>query len=300
MKKIFVLLLLTITTISFAQSAGKSGLSFLKNGFGARNIAMSDFGIVKNNDVTALNYNPALLAGNETSQLAFTHMQLLQDAATELLGAKFNFIGLPFAVGINTTSIDGLELRTKPGEALSKFDVNYFYGSISTGFFLTENISFGTTVKYLYEGYLTDEATGFGFDFGVSYKNIYDNLDVSASLRNVGTMDELRTEKTELPKDLRLGAGYDMEVRGIKSIVTVIGGFQKYLDTDDSHLHLGGEVYYDNLLAVRLGYVTGYEARGLSTGFGIKWGNVNFDYAYSPMDYNLGDSHVISIMYSFL
>ena len=43
MKKIFILLLVS-SSVLLAQSAGNTGLSFLKFGFGARNIAMGDAG----------------------------------------------------------------------------------------------------------------------------------------------------------------------------------------------------------------------------------------------------------------
>ncbi len=45
MKKILVLIFISAGIIS-AQSATSSGLSFMKSGFGARNIAMGDLGVV--------------------------------------------------------------------------------------------------------------------------------------------------------------------------------------------------------------------------------------------------------------
>ena len=62
MKKIILLIFcISILPISiFSQSAGSSGLSFLKFGFGARNVAMGDAGAAASNDVTSLFYNPAI------------------------------------------------------------------------------------------------------------------------------------------------------------------------------------------------------------------------------------------------
>ncbi len=133
MKKFFILFLISVTSV-FAQSAGNSGLSFLKIGFGARNIAMGDVGTTVSNDVSSLFYNPARLAGNTGNEILLMHNQWIQDVRSELLGAKTNLFGLPFALGLNVTNIGNIEVRTKPGDPLTTFDANYFFGSLSTGF----------------------------------------------------------------------------------------------------------------------------------------------------------------------
>lgn len=298
MKKIFLTLLLS-STITFAQTAGKSGLAFLKLGFGARNIAMGDLGVATANDVTALNYNPALISEFNKSQLVFTHNELIQDSRSELFGASFSLFNLPFAVGINTTKISDIEIRTQPGEAQSSFNVNYFYVSFSTGFDVTEDLSLGVTAKYLNENLFLAEANGWGFDFGANYKNIIEGLNVGLSLRNLGSMNELLNEKTELPVDFRLGAAYKFAVEQLESDVTVTGGLQKYTATDDSHIHLGGEFLYQQMFAVRAGFMSGYETKGFTAGLGVLWNSINFDYAFTPYDFDLGSSHTISLMYNF-
>lgn len=299
MKKILVIVLLCASTL-IGQTAGNTGVSFLKNGFGARNIAMSDLGVVGVNDLTALNYNPALLSNYQSPQIMLTHIQSIQDMSTQLVGASFSLYGIPFAIGVNNTSVKGFEVRTAALDELqSTFDVHYMFGSLSTGFNLYQNISFGVTAKYIYENIFSDESSGFAFDFGLSYKDIIDGLDVGASLKNIGTLSELREVATTLPKDFRLGLAYSVEVEKINSLVSVIGGVQKYLDTDDIHIHTGAEALYNNIVAIRLGYMTGYESKGITAGLGVNWNNLNFDYAFTPYSFGLGSAHTISLMYSF-
>ena len=299
MKKIFLIILLSVGTL-VAQSAGNSGLSFLKNGFGARNIAMSDLGVVGVNDLTALNYNPALLSRYQSPQVMLTHNQSIQDMSAQLVGASFSLWGLPFAVGVNTTSINDIEVRTQPGEPQSSFNAHYLFGSLSTGFKIYENLSFGVTTKYVYENLFSDEAAGWAFDFGLSYFDIIDGLDIGASYRNIGSLDKLRNETTTLPADLRFGLAYGLDINSINSLVNFIGGIQKYTETDDTHIHAGGEVFYDSIIALRLGYMTGYDSKGLTAGLGLYWEGINFDYAFTPYSYGLGSAHTISLMYSFL
>ena len=154
-------------------------------------------------------------------------------------------------------------------------------------------------MEYLYENIFSDQSSGWAFDIGLSYMDIIDGLDIGASVKNLGSVDELRNEAAQLPTDTRFGISYTKPIESIKSDLSLIGGVQKYLETDDIHLHIGGEFFYDELIAIRLGYMSGYEPKGLTTGLGLYWEGINFDYAFTPYSYGLGSSHTISLMYSF-
>ncbi len=299
MKKI-LLIFVFIAAQTFGQGAGSNGLSFLKIGFGSRNIAMGDLGVASATDVTALNYNPAMITKLQNTQIFISHNQWIQDVTGEMLGVNFKVFGLPFAFGLNTTNISGFEIRTKPTpEPEAKFDIHYFYSSLSTGFNLIENLSAGITYKFLYENILSDEATGYAFDFGILYEGGLKGLTTGFSLKNIGSMNELRNEATKLPVDLRCGVNYNFEVEQIKSDITITSGIQKYVDLAENHFIAGAEIFYDNIFALRLGYMSGYESRGLSFGAGLVWNNLNFDYAFAPFSYGLGTIHSISIICNF-
>ncbi len=297
MKKISLILVLC-SSILIAQSAGESGLSFLKLSFGAKNAALSDLAVVYSDDATALFYNPALLA-KDPININVTHNQSIQDLRSQNLAFGFNYDSINFAIGVNTTSIDDIEVRNVPGEAITKFNANYFFGSFSAAMFVSENISVGTTFKYLYEGLYSDEATGFGFDFGVSYQQLIPKLNLGLSIRNLGSMNKLRNVETELPKDLRFGASYDFDLQELNSKIIVIAGINKYLNEDEICTGFAADVIYDNLLSLRIGYLSGIEARSISAGFGILWNNFKIDYAFIPYKYDLGSSNIITVGYIF-
>ncbi len=297
-KKILFTLLFT-TVLIIGQNAGNTGLSYLKNGVSAKNIALSDIGTLSN-DVTSVFYNPAVVATLANSQISFTHQAWIQDLNSEIINANFKLFDIPFAVGINTTKIGGFEVRTKPTATPDAIiNLNYFYGSISTGYHITDNLSVGATVKYLYESIFADEANGLGFDLGLVYSKLINGLTLGASVRNLGSMNKLRNEKTKLPSDVRFNAMYKMNVDAISSEVTAIGGVQKYLDADNIHIHLGAEVTYLKQFSVRLGYITGYESKGLTFGGGVLWNGFNFDYAYTPFGFGIGNAHTVTLGYGF-
>lgn len=298
MKKILILLIISSILVN-AQSAGKTGLSFLKLGTGARNIALSDFGVLSSGDLNSVIYNPSIIAIDPKTQLSFTHNSLFNDLSSEFFSGSFSLFDVPIAVGINTTTLANIEVRTRPGEAESKFDAHYFYGSISTAYEFYEHLYAGVTIKYIYENLFSDDAVGLGFDFGLSYSGLYKNLVVGATFRNIGSMNELRTESTKLPKDFRIGAAYNFLLSEYKLNFTAIAGIQKYIDNENSHLHFGVEILYYEMFALRGGYITGYDSKNLTAGFGILWRGINIDYAYVPYKYSLGDTHIISFTYTF-
>jgi len=298
MKKILFTILL-IGTISFAQSAGNTGLAFLKFGFGARNIAMGDTGASASNDLSALYYNPSRLVSFESNQAMFMHSEWIQDVTSEVGGIKWNMFSLPWAVGFNVTSVKDIEVRDKPGEAISTFNANYFFMSLSSGFTVVKDIDFGATVKYLYEGILNDASVGYGLDFGLNYFTPIKGLTASTVIRNIGSMNALYKVGTKLPLDFRLGGAYDYELPNARFDFVLTGEFQKYLDNDDIHFNTGAEAVYNKTFAARVGYQTGYEARGFTAGVGIAWGSLNFDYAYTPFSLGLGNANQFSLQFSF-
>lgn len=295
-RKIFALNIILVS-LMLAQSAGETGFSFLKNGFGARNISMGDFGVVSANDLTALYYNPSLLAVNKKSQIAFSHNSLFNDLSSEMLGASFSVFNLPFAVGVNTTKINDIEVRTKPGDPQATFNANYFSASISSALSISDNIFVGSTIKYIYENIYTDESTGFGFDLGIVYQNFFDNLSLGASLKNIGKVSALKNESAKLPSDVQLGISYNYSLSYFD--FNILSGIQKFIHEDKFHSHFGAEIIYNKYLALRFGYLTGYDSKNFSTGLGVLFKNFNFDYAYVPVKYGLGDNHIITITYTF-
>jgi hypothetical protein len=229
----------------------------------------------------------------------FMHSEWIQDVTSEVGGIKWNMFNLPWAVGFNVTSVADIEVRERPGEAISTFNANYFFLSLSSGFKVIKDLDFGTTVKYIYEGILNDQSVGYGLDFGLNYFTPVKGLTASTVIRNIGSMNALNVVGTTLPLDFRLGGAYNYNLQSSKLDFIVTGEFQKYLDNDDIHFNTGAEAVYNETFAVRVGYQTGYEARGFTAGIGIEWGSLRFDYAYTPFSLGLGNANQFSLQFSF-
>lgn len=281
----------------FAQTAGKTGLSFLKIGAGARNIALGGNGNVLAQDVTSVFYNPANLKNKNNNELFISHNEWIQDVRSELIAAKFELFGLQMGLGVNSTSVSGIEVRRIPGEAEAEVKATYFAAGLSAAFNVTRNINAGVSVKYLYESLFADEANGLGFDFGLNYRE--GNLLVAAAVNDIGSMNELRKESSKLPTKITIGASYFYPLSDQN--LELNGGFEglKYLATDDIHLNFGLECIYDKTFALRLGYQTMYESKNITAGAGVYYKALKFDYAFSPFSLNLGSGHTFSLGFEF-
>lgn len=298
MKKITVLLLVLSINV-FGQTGGKTGLSFLELGFGARNSALADLGVVTGTGASAQVYNPALVAFNTSPQIIFNHQTLLFDISNQAIGTNFTLGTIPVAAIVQTTSISDIEVRLTPGEPIAKFNAHYFMAGISAGYEFFNNFSAGITVKYIYEELFSDNSSGAAFDFGIYYKNLFEGFNVGASYRHLGSMNDLKSEASPLPENLRIGAAYNFTMPSLYSDFQISGGYLKYSADAVNHLQAAGEIRIKKFLSLRAGYITGFDSRNLTAGAGVCWGRFNFDYALIPYKYDLGNSHTISISYDF-
>ncbi len=296
MKRTIFLILITFSfQYLYSQSAGLTGLSFLKIGVGARNIALGDNGTTFSNDATAIFYNPANLATMKGNEIFIMHNSWIQDVSAEALAVKFDLWGLPLGIGLNSTSVSDIPERTVAGDKIGSFDAHYFSGALATGFQITDNLNAGFAFKFLYENMFSDEAQGYGFDFGFTYNEIIPNLSAAAALKNLGSMTELRNQTSKLPTELRVGALYAIPAYHELFSSKVSVEYQKYTELTDSHINFGVETIYNSMFALRLGYMTQYEAKGFTAGIGFKWNIVNVDYAFTPFKYDLGSTQTVSI-----
>ena len=64
-------------------------------------------------------------------------------------------------------------------------------------------------------------------------------------------------------------------------------------------LNLGGDIIYDEIFALRVGYQSGYEAKSFTGGIGLMWGSLRFDYTYMPFSLDLGNANLFSLQFKF-
>ncbi len=300
MKRILILLLAFTLSTAFADTGAKVGLSFLKIGVDARAVAMGDAYSSIASDASAAYWNPAGLAGANSNSVLFMHNSWLQDINQEFASIQFLNGKHNLAVSLNMLSVTGIELRGETASDLPDGEtesLNTYVGLAYATTFLTD-WQVGAQLKYLYEKYYFYSSDGIAFDLGVKKENILPGLTWGAAIQNMGKMSVLKNDATALPLLLRTGVNYLLPLN-LFDYHPLLAADLVYVKDDATHFNLGFETRLAGHVDVRFGYVLGSESHSFSGGFGLLFGAFNLAYAFVPFNYDLGNSHLFSLIVEF-
>jgi hypothetical protein len=298
MRREILILLLVYCSWSAALSQGSSASSSqLKLPLSARSAALGESTVSDEGQFSSWFINPATLFSNSPFAITLTHSQWMQQVQAELIGLRIPSPVGTFGIGVTSTSIPGIEIRDVPGPALGTFSARFAAFQLGYAAGLSNEIIVGASVKYLYEKLYVDEASGYGFDIGLTYRTPVDGLHAGIAVTNIGRLQQFQIERSDLPTLARAGASFLLQREDFD--FTATGAWASNLVDHDSHFQTGLEATYNRQMSLRLGYQTGYESRAISAGLGIHFEFIQFDYSYVPFSLGLGDSHLFSLAFQF-
>ncbi len=296
-RKIIFFLLFVLAFPLCAQTKNAStGLTFLKLGIGARAIGMGEAYTALSTDASGIYYNPAGISFGEDNEVTLMHKQWVFGTTTDFLGSTIHDHDVTFGFGFNSTNVDDIEIRQEPGPSQGTFGLHDLAISATASWRIDTSLSIGATGKFLYEKIYVDESDGAAFDFGARYQ-YNKNFAFAVAISNIGSVSTLLHEATTLPSGFRCGALFQNAVAD-NFALSLSGDLLKVFDDNGIRIHLGGELNYNSFLAFRAGYQLGYEAKGVSAGFGIRYGLIQLDYAYVPFLDQLGDTHTFGLTFN--
>jgi hypothetical protein len=308
------------------QRAGISSFQFLKIGADARGSGMGEACVAVSNDIGAIFWNPAGLTATAADQVMFSHAEWLVDLKHEFAAASYHLDGSS-VVGLSFTS-----LHTDPMKITTEYEPNgtgtYFnYGDIAVGGTyarrMTEQFSFGATVKYVREtiaelhtdAVLVDLGTfyymGIGSSrFSVVVTNFGNNVKPQGSVANGKGATVTDFQDFSPPTMFKLGYAFEPLLEEHHRITASIQ--LNHPNDNSENVRLGAEYEYDNLLFLRAGVKRAIgekllgqalsTAEDFSFGVGIKIPlgvtTANVDYAFSNFN-ELGDAHRITIALTY-
>lgn len=285
---------IVFSSLTFAafENEGNTGMAFLKVGVGARAAGMGEAYSAVASDASAAYWNPAGLVSAGGSNVILVHNRWLLDVGSEFGALQ---IKKHFAMHVYDYHIGDIPVRTIPSEhPLEKTSAQYLSIGGSYARMINQKLDAGVTVKYLFEKIFVYSASGFAFDFGLRYKMIKRNLFFAATIQNLGKMNELENEATRLPVISRFGAMYNLPKEIGPMRLMFAFDFVKPME-ENLRMHIGSEAIFWNQIALRAGFMNGYENRNFSFGLGVHKSSFQFDYSMTPLQDDFDTGHRFSL-----
>jgi len=296
---------LVVSSVAWAVDDGTAGSTYLDVfgiGVGAGPDAMAAYTAAPG-DLWSLTYNPAGLSNVDGLEVGVSVIEWIGDASYNYLG-----VGMPrgdggLAIGLAYFDLGSIEdPRDSIGETVDGTVEASNFGFIGGYGFTMPNIcdmSVGVS-GHLIQGNLHDEtATAIGVNFGVLYALMDKQVQVGASVRNLGTKFKFVDEEDEQTMTFAGGVSYSTAADQIQNVDLTVGVDALMPKNSDMAVALGGEVWLADMLALRAGYTTGEQESGsLSFGAGFRYSDFQLDYTYA--DHGEFDvAHRLSFMVAF-
>ncbi len=299
------------------QRAGISTVQFLKVGVGARATAMGESFVAVANDASALYWNPAGLAQYSENDIIFSHTEWLVDIKHEFLGAVYHVTGND-AVGVSITSLHMDDMAVTSETHPLGTGEHFKFGDIAVGISysrkMTEQFSFGGTIKYVEETLASLKMRGVMVDLGTYYwtglgttrfsvvvNNFGGQLTPSGEVALYGGGSVTEFQSFSPPTLFKVGFAFEPLMTDEHRLTTSVQ--LNHPNDNSENVGLGAEYAWTNhslntTLLVRAGYKINVDEQDFSVGVGVSvpvsFSVINFDYAYVNFN-RLGATHRISL-----
>lgn len=283
-----MLMVILIWSAEGYASVQQTGFVLLRDGVGARAVAMGEAHTAVVGDQMAAFWNPAGVAAMRGKDFVLVHHRSVQGINQGYGGWAYGNGTRGLALSLGVYGVGGLEMRTGPTlDPAGSFSVYALNAGVSYAQRIGQRLYAGFSVRALHENIGSESAWGTGVDLGLLYR-VSDGITAGVSYRNLGRMDVLDRVRTPLPREFRAGvaSGWGAWTGAVDVRVPEKG---------QKGLNMGLEYAVGQLLLLRGGYMTARDTRDWSLGFGLVRKNWRIDYAFVPMAMGLGGSHRMGI-----
>lgn len=301
--------------LGISVAAQNSGLDILTIGPGTQAIGLNEAVTAELLGASSLYSNPANLAMENSSTLNADYTLWIGDLTHTHAGVNLRKNNRALAFGFLASQADEIPLRgNQPGPPDGSFNISTI--SLSGGYaYQLGPLSLGATVQYLREEYYIHNASGYAASFGATGQFWSKRIRIGASLLNLGKMNKLRNQPTELPTTFRAGFSAKLftfeppENEDLPISVTlkndVIFPLKESQQTTQGnsskqiYTNIGIELVVADIVALRTGYKTGDTVRPWSAGLGLDVESISANYAIIPFETGFGTVHSLGLKYQF-
>lgn len=293
---------LLASSVAWAEdgTAGSTYLDVFAIGVGAGPSAMAAYTAAPG-DLWSLTYNPAGLANVDRLKLGVSQIEWFEDTSFSYLG-----VGMPrgdggLALGLAYFDLGGVDVFDVDGTNLNMNAEAYNFGFVGGYGFDMPNIcdlSVGLSGHLIQGSFDEETATAIGFNIGALYGLMDNQVQLGASVRNLGTKFQFVDEEDEQTMTIAGGVSYSTMEDQIENVDIMVGADLLMPKNRDMAVAVGGEVWVFDMLALRAGYRTGVEMGNLSYGAGFRYSDFQLDYTYTDHE-DFESTHRISLTMAF-
>ncbi len=297
-------LLLNVTVI--AGSGTSAGFEFLRTPIGARPSAMAGAFVSTTGDIHALYFNPAGLSTISGRVATATYLHHVLDFQSGFAGYCQSLQGVgQLAVGIAYMSYGEFDATDINGQKIGNFNAGSLAFTSALARPITHQLLAGVAAKVIHTTIDQYSSTALAVDLGLIYQApFFGGMNIGLGVFNLGqALTAFIDTKDPLP--LNFAAGFSKKLAHLPLEYQV--AVTKYID-DDFQVRVGGEFTLSEGFFLRLGYTTqgrdqkiganGDQFAGFSTGLGLHWRQMQFDYGLSSFG-AIGYLNRATISYSF-
>jgi len=306
---VFIFSLLMIFYSAYAgEYAGGEGGAFLRIPVGARPAGLGNAFVAIADDGSAPFYNPAGLSQIQGSRISamynFMSLDRMNYQASFIMSTP---IDVHVALTFNNFSVSDI-IECLPGENPSGeiFSDNAIALGLFASYKIIPLVSIGAGTKYIIHSIHDKSASGLDFDAGAMIRKPVSIGPITMirggiSIQNVGGEIKWNTDsdhKDKITPSIRIGVSSDIQLTSFDMICSAeisqcLG--RKNDEYKNFKFHIGVEVWFSNLLAIR----SGLEGKDFRMGASLMWSDFRFDYAYTPDHVDEGTTHKLSVEIGF-
>jgi hypothetical protein len=280
-------------------TAGSTYLDVFGIGVGAGPSAMAAYTGAPG-DLWSLTYNPAGLYNMDRLEVGVSVIEWFEDTSYNYLG-----VGMPrgdggLALGLAYFDLGGVDVYDAQGTNMNEMADAYNFGFVGGYGFCMPNmcdLSVGLSGHLVQGSFDNESATAIGLNFGVLYAMMEEQVHLGASVRNLGTKFKFMNEEDEQTMTYAAGVSYMPDLGDAPAEVTL--GLDALMPKNrDMAVAVGGEVWFYDMLALRVGYKSGTEMGNLSYGAGFRYSDFQLDYTYTDFE-DFDATHRLSLSVGF-
>jgi len=298
-------LLATAALLAFVArpAAAGPGFAFLEIPAGARASAMGGAYASVARGAEAALWNPAGLAGLARAELSGSHAELDQKLHYDAVVFAGRLWGGGYGLSMRALYSESIDSRDEIGNITGSFGYHDLEFGLSYGHALGGGLALGGSAQVVRERLADLAAQTYAINLGATLEPApVAGLRLSLGVHNLGPpanydFDGDPGDDIELPMGLHAGASLARVVGGGLTVRGALEG--RFTNGRPGLGAIGAEMVNLGGAALRAGWRLNDASTDLTMGAGFSSKALRFDYAFIPLDLNLGQSHRFSIAREF-